>query len=55
MFNDENVRGLRTINAWAVFRVNSYDSEGITPPGSNMGGGQPLLKQREIGSVQRSE
>jgi hypothetical protein len=44
IFNNEDMRGLGAINSWAVFSVNSFQIEGLTPPDSNVGGGQPLLK-----------
>ena len=44
MFDHENVRGLGTINSWAVLRGNSREIEGLMPPGSHVGGGEPFLK-----------
>jgi len=44
IFNHEDMRGLGTINPGAVFRVNSCEIEGLTPPSNNVGSGQPLLK-----------
>src|SRR5580704_6535161 len=55
IFDHENMCALGAINPWAVFPVNRRQIDGLTPPGSDVGGRQPLLKQRKVGSAQQSE
>jgi hypothetical protein len=49
------VRGLRAINPWTVFGFNTRRIEALMPPGIHMGGGEPFLKLRKVGSAKRTE
>src|SRR5580700_1630428 len=55
VLDHENVSGLGAIDAWTVFDFNTRRIEGLVPPYIHMGGGEPCLKQREIGSAKGPE
>jgi hypothetical protein len=49
------VRRLGTVNALTIFRLNAGQIIPLIPPGSHMGGGEPFLKQRKVGSLKWPE
>jgi len=55
VFDHEYVRRVATVDARAVFRLDARRIGPIIPPCGDMGGGEPLLKQGKVGSVQRTE
>jgi hypothetical protein len=46
---------LGAIDPAAVFRLNAREIQGLMPPGIHVGGGEPSLKQRKVGSAKRPE
>ena len=55
LLNHEYVGGLSAVNARAVFRLYTRRIRALIPPNSHLRGGEPFLKQREIGSFKRSK
>ena len=55
LLNHEYVGGLSAVNARAVFRLYTRRIRALIPPNSHVRGGEPFLKQREIGSFKRSK